>query len=655
MPQFIYDEQGNAVGYDTGAGVVALPIGFDVGPPVVSFGTPPDLVPNAGMGETPEEMLARLNPDLAALRGPYGEAPSLPPRTITPNLPGGGLPVLPSPAGIAGAVAPRHPSVPLAAPSTAPAPTPALVDVRERTETTRRGPEPPPPGYDYPGGVIAAGEAEKASLERQGALEGEQASVLAGGTLDLARKRQADIAAQQEASERAEEEARANVASLTTEYQAMRSKKIDPGQVWDDMGTGQKAASYISAAIAGFLNPTGPNSTIALLQDMIAENVQAQSANLENEMRSLEAQTGLARDARFATKDALEQKTRLSLASWEALRQETEAQAAAINDPILREQYARMGVEIDQNILDTLEKHRLGERDFAYEKNIKERQVRVQEGHLALERKKFNAATLSDPNDPRVIVDPRDGKTVVGVLRGTVTQAQDYKKTLAANFTMADNVGRLWEKASAISKPNYQGPLAKYTRNAQERALFAEYEGILADYIFTVSGKAATKEEVVRLKEALPAPKSWLTASPTASWAAFTTRLARKVTNEGRALQMEYDFGPVFQSMRPATLEEVQLKSEAPPLAADAPEGSRDYVWQVGAPAMRKAIADLTGDAPHMTHEQLWRLALRMTGSQEGAGDPASLLGLAGLDTGDFDALKRRFEFYYKGGRQAPK
>lgn len=78
---------------------------------------------------------------------------------------------------------------------------------------------------------------------------------------------------------------------------AVEAKALSDGETWfDKAGTGTKIAGYVAAALAGFLNPTGKNSVVELIQQANASDVAKRQMAIRERSAALGATEQAAED-----------------------------------------------------------------------------------------------------------------------------------------------------------------------------------------------------------------------------------------------------------------------------------------------------------------------------------------------------------------------
>jgi len=115
------------------------------------------------------------------------------------------------------------------------------------------------------------------------------------------RARQAKLQAEEDANEarkiREQEQLFAETSSemenMRLEWDQLSQRETDPDRWWSSRSTGQKIGAYVSAAIQGWLNPTGPNSTIELMERAINRDIEVQARDLANQRAGMSQQMSL--------------------------------------------------------------------------------------------------------------------------------------------------------------------------------------------------------------------------------------------------------------------------------------------------------------------------------------------------------------------------
>jgi hypothetical protein len=159
-------------------------------------------------------------------------------------------------------------------------------------------------------------------------------------------------------------------AKLRAAVQALGEQRIDNDRWWSDRSTGQKVAGYVGAMISGALDPTGPNSTLDLIERQIDRDISTQKANLAHQSANLQQQQGLVGEMFAQTGDEFQAAEGARMASFQALDQQLAAEQAQYDTEGtlgLRIAEARQAVRA-----------RIAEQDAALEEQQWRRQI---EGH----------------------------------------------------------------------------------------------------------------------------------------------------------------------------------------------------------------------------------------------------------------------------------
>jgi len=117
-------------------------------------------------------------------------------------------------------------------------------------------------------------------------------------------------------------------AKLRTAVQALGEQRIDNDKWWSDRSTGQKVAGFVGAMISGALDPTGPNSTLDLIERQIDRDISTQKANLAHQSANLQQQQGLVGEMFAQTGDEFQAAEGARMASFQALDQQLAAEQA---------------------------------------------------------------------------------------------------------------------------------------------------------------------------------------------------------------------------------------------------------------------------------------------------------------------------------------
>lgn len=132
----------------------------------------------------------------------------------------------------------------------------------------------------------------------------------------------------QQAKQRAAEDRyNAGMVQLTDEAKQVAQKKVNPTQVFDNMGTMQKALFALSAGLGGYATQGRSNQTLDMLQNLMAADINAQQNQINREQG--QADNALARlSQRWGSLEA--GRSALKVQQYEVLKQKLAAQAAEI-------------------------------------------------------------------------------------------------------------------------------------------------------------------------------------------------------------------------------------------------------------------------------------------------------------------------------------
>ncbi len=106
-------------------------------------------------------------------------------------------------------------------------------------------------------------------------------------------------------------------------------KRLDTGRGWSNMSNVQKAASLISAAIEGWLNPGGKNRAVELLRSIVKDDIEAQKFEMQRGKDLAEQGYRMARDDRDIMNNEYEHDLLEAARRWESIKGH------------IRQQYAR--------------------------------------------------------------------------------------------------------------------------------------------------------------------------------------------------------------------------------------------------------------------------------------------------------------------------
>lgn len=158
-------------------------------------------------------------------------------------------------------------------------------------------------------------------------LEDERAQQTAERLLEETERNRRAAVENKQTYDRARERATVEHDEIRAEAKKLGAQQIDPDRWWASRSTGQEVAAYLSAAIAGYLNPTGKNSALENIMAAIDRDIQVQQANLANARGALEMRAGLVGDLFARTGDEYRAAETARLAAMEGIDARLAAEA----------------------------------------------------------------------------------------------------------------------------------------------------------------------------------------------------------------------------------------------------------------------------------------------------------------------------------------
>ncbi len=231
------------------------------------------------------------------------------------------------------------------------------------------------------GGTLAGAEAEAA-----------KADMLAHG----AQQASADLIARQKADEErtaaGQERLAAARADLDAKQQEVADTKIERGKVFKDMPVEGKLAVAVQAFVTGMADLKsghGAEKAMAIVNKIIADDVQDQMVNLENKRASVAAKTSMHQMDTAETYRAADLRTAATLRGYDAAIKEFQAVAASADSDIIRAAAEKGAGDIMAQRAQVLEGWDFQNKQFENQKENQRRQLGVSYGNLKLQRDEF--------------------------------------------------------------------------------------------------------------------------------------------------------------------------------------------------------------------------------------------------------------------------
>lgn len=337
----------------------------------------------------------------------------------------------------------------------------------------------------------------------------------------------------------ADEEAQAHQATQAIEQQALNDYRgqvqqyqamhVNPGQLWQDMGTGGRVGSVLAVAVHDFLGAKGiRTSAMDSLNKAIDRNIDAQVANIQKQGQVTEHFGQLYRFAVAQSASEAEVRTRMRGFYLAAAEKEILANLAQYDAPIaqakamearalIADQFQRDITQLQQMTAQRLD----AVRGDLLQKRGQDLSAAVQRAQLKWEKDKFGmeqaiAAQGAPVTDANVYVQPGAGGpdapfVARGMIRTDITDAQkgDLLERTAAYRTMireTKELNDLIAKHGAV----YGGPWADKINDQEKREIQIKATRIAYNAAYARSGKQTAEKELEAFKEQYPIEK-WTT------------------------------------------------------------------------------------------------------------------------------------------------
>jgi hypothetical protein len=218
---------------------------------------------------------------------------------------------------------------------------------------------------------------EAEAILAQGAVREAQREQFGAGLKLAEAERQRKMAEDIARVTRAGEEAVAkDLDAMRAEIDAYKATKVNPNRWRDSRGTGQVILGAITAGMSGYLNPSGPNSTIAIMDKEIERDIQAQMTNMDAQAQALQFRRGAIQD-----RVAMNERKRLAADALRLAYLETA-------DEIIASQMAGLDPEGTQyqRAVETRLNFKKEAEKIKYDREIKARELGHREKELELQR-----------------------------------------------------------------------------------------------------------------------------------------------------------------------------------------------------------------------------------------------------------------------------
>ncbi len=266
-------------------------------------------------------------------------------------------------------------------------------------------------------------EAAAQAEERKGQLEAAKAAEASKGYYDAASakaKAEEDAFKDHQAAQLRVQE---RLQKLNQDIDDAVNTQVDPRRRFANADTGEKLAWFASAAIGGFLNPGGPNSTIASMEREIERDINAQVAGMENRRAMLGQKRTLLQDEIAAGNDAHDAILKHVAATWENAAKQIEAQGMKFDSPIAQQNAARAaalarqeGFKARVQLKQRAEDVEFRNKNFTADERYRSKSLGLQGAGLKLQRDQFEESkrqfNIKEGNDLEIAKLKAAGKGV---------------------------------------------------------------------------------------------------------------------------------------------------------------------------------------------------------------------------------------------------
>lgn len=239
-------------------------------------------------------------------------------------------------------------------------------------------------------------QGQEALLLDKGRIEADAADRRSAMLTDAAYKGEDAAAEEQQRIEEGLAVRRDSLERFTAAAQKVSEMKEDPSRWWKEASTAKKVASFAGAAIAGFLNPTGENGVVALMERQIDKDLAAQRTDMANARFGVEAQrtalgemTQIFGDERAAFSYLRGQKK-------EQLAMQLEAEGAKSQSELIRNNAMQGALALHESAIKDQQDAARWDAEHGlnvFQAQTSRKAVGVQAGQLALDRKRHEDNT----------------------------------------------------------------------------------------------------------------------------------------------------------------------------------------------------------------------------------------------------------------------
>lgn len=273
-----------------------------------------------------------------------------------------------------------------------------------------------------------------------GRIQEEAQNLEADKTAEIAQQQRADTeSAQIELAQNKQilEKQQANIDAM---YAAI--PKMQRGQIWSNTDNATKAVGALGAFINGYLNPSGPNSTINTMMKMVDQDMEAQQSNINTAKdQAGAAERGYTRTSQMLN-EQFEQQQLLKVAKIASMRTDLEAQMLKTTSPLNKHKQELMAQGLAEKEAEELGKYRQAQFNNGRasmkqfndtrkdELDIRHRNSMLAEQRRARQDANRAREASNQPGLGRAIFSLEGGRTIYGnpAMKFTETQMNDATK-----------------------------------------------------------------------------------------------------------------------------------------------------------------------------------------------------------------------------------
>ena len=440
----------------------------------------------------------------------------------------------------------------------------------------RRDPAAPEPGPSYADRIAAMpsgfdGLVEGARLGGQfaqelGDVEAQQAGLVRAEGMALAREAEGRVR-QNEENERLRQADQAEEhQSLVKETEELKRSGVDPNRLYKTASTPQRIVGALSLFLGGFLEPvTGKNSALAIIQQQIERDIDAQKVAIDQKRSAIETRRGLYGMMLERHRDAGKAEALANAGYWQAAAAKLEAMAAPMPEALrLKAAQASLAMnekadgwlaQAAQTKAEAQARERAGraaaaaaarkeerrQYEWEREQNRKDADTAAgiedkaaaraekERGRTATgDLSKLTATAGFDPKDAERAIVSADGRAVVGLApsKEVATELRDQLASYdEAKISLAEMIR--FQKEEGATYGGW-GSDSKLGSEARKR-MTGMHEQLLSSLAKANQKGVLSDQDMERWRKVLPPPETWSSQDPVPAWEDVARRLDRGI------------------------------------------------------------------------------------------------------------------------------